>query len=171
MCKKAALPPVVSCKPLKNNRKAIPPPITRVLPSGDIETIFPPAISGSGIRNAVSSSGIEPGSIFLAAPEGVIDAGDAGIVTAGDFFAAANDVIGADNIDVGGVSVGVPTDNSGLGASLTGVSDTGASAAKSAQELTKDTTSEDSSEEGLGETALAWLEVFVLGFGEEEEIN
>ncbi len=57
---------------------------------------------------------------MLAAPRGVVNAGDAGIV-AGNLTIAATAVLGADNISVTGVAVGVPVDTGGLGASLAGV--------------------------------------------------
>jgi hypothetical protein len=63
------------------------------------------------------------GNVYLAAPSGAINAGDAGIVSAGDLTLAAVEVVNADNIDVGGASVGVPSgDSGGLSVNLGGVS-------------------------------------------------
>ena len=85
-----------------------PPPITRIDAQGNFETIFPPTLSGSGIRAFVSTPGRDPGEIFLFTPRGAVIAGDAGIGSAGNITIAALEVVGADNIDVGGTSVGIP---------------------------------------------------------------
>ncbi len=138
---------------------SIPPPITTFDANGNAVVQFPAAISGSGIRGAVSTPGRKPGDVFLIAPVGVINAGDAGIGTAGNLTIAATAVLGADNIQVGGASVGVPTDTGGLGAGLAGVGDIAATASKLAEDATR----------GLGAQAnerQGFLGVEVLGFGE-----
>ena len=86
--------------------------------------IVPPTVAGSGIqtRSSRAASSVEPtsteryfniaegvGSIALATPLGIVDAGEAGIQSAGDLFLGAAKVSGADNISVGGISTGVPT--------------------------------------------------------------
>ena len=107
---------------------AIPPPVISVDQEGRVSVEFPPAVSGSGIRTAVSTTGRDPGNVYLFAPQGVVDAGDAGIASAGNLTIAATEVIGADDVEVGGVSVGVPTETGGLGATLAGVSSVAGSA-------------------------------------------
>ena len=94
-----------------------------------------------------------------------MNAGDAGIV-AGNLTIGATAVLGADNIKVSGVSVGVPVDAGGLGASLQGVSSSASSAASAATSVTGDS-SRDKPATPAAEAALSWLEVFVTGFGEE----
>ncbi len=143
---------------------SIPPPKTIPDPSGNGNLIieFPPAISGSGIRGAVSTPGREPGDTFLIAPVGVINAGDAGIGSAGNLTIAATAVIGADNIQVGGVAAGVPTDTGGLGAGLAGVGDIAATASKMAEDVTRGLTEQKEGAEGF-------LGVEVVGFGEDEQ--
>jgi hypothetical protein len=132
---------------------------------GNALITFPPTVSTAGIRSIVSSADTAPGDVFLFAPQGIIDAGDAGIGAAGNLTLAATQVIGADNIDVGGVSVGVPTAPAGPPPGLAGVSALAASVAKQAQE------SAGSVGEGAAEqeAELALLNIDVLGFGEEEE--
>lgn len=142
---------------------SIPPAETKTDPITGITTVeFPPAISGSGIRGAVSTPGREPGDTFLIAPVGVINAGDAGIGSAGNLTIAATAVIGADNIQVGGASVGVPTDTGGLSAGLAGVGDIAATASKMAEDVTRGLTEQKEGEEGF-------LGVEVIGFGEGED--
>lgn len=47
--------------------------------------------------------------IYLLAPAGTVDAGDAGVRAAGDIFVAAAQVANADNFKVGGTAIGVPS--------------------------------------------------------------
>lgn len=89
-------------------------------------------IGGGGIQAACTSPGCDPGTVFLFAPKGIIDAGDAGITSEGNVVLAAQEIVGADNIDVGGVSVGIPT-TSNVAAGLVGVSGLDSSATESAQ--------------------------------------
>jgi filamentous hemagglutinin len=83
------------------------------------------SVSGSGIRSILTRSDIVPGNVDLIAPSGVVNAGDAGIGAAGNINIAALRVVGADNIQVGGKSTGVPlgdTGAAGRGLSLSNVS-------------------------------------------------
>lgn len=137
---------------------SIPPPTTTFDANGNTVLQFPPAIAGSGIRAAVSTPGREPGDVTLVAPVGVINAGDAGIGSAGNLTIAATAVIGADNIQVGGTSVGVPADTGGLGAGLIGVTNVASSVAKSPDDAVKDLTDNTGS-------GLSFLDVQVTGFG------
>lgn len=128
---------------------------------------FPTTLTGSGIQTLATSPGVKPGNVDLFAPRGVVNAGDAGIV-AGNLTIAATAVIGADNIQFGGVAVGVPVDAGGLGASLSGAASAagGASSAATTAVDTGDKASE-SKDSLAGEQALSWLDVFVVGLGEE----
>jgi hypothetical protein len=138
---------------------SIPSPTTITDPNtGNTVVEFPPAITGSGIRAAVSTPGREPGEVILVAPAGVINAGDAGIGSAGNLTIAATAVIGADNIQVGGASVGVPTDAGGLGAGLAGVGDIAATAGKLSEDVSRGLAEQKQATEGL-------LSVEVVGFG------
>ncbi len=135
---------------------ASPAPETRIDPkTGQTIVEFPPNISGSGL------SGVNG---FLFAPRGRINAGDAGIQATGNLTLGAVEVIGADNIDVGGLSVGVPVANSGgLAAGLSGVSNVASSATKQAE---SSTASLASIEDGGESQQLGMISVEILGFGE-----
>ncbi|RII25233.1 MAG: hypothetical protein CXR30_19120 [Geobacter sp.] len=83
-------------------------------------TIDPPSI-GSGIRavtfdpNATPASNLptpKPGDLYLFAPEGVIDAGEAGIA-GNKVILGAPEVLNAKNISSLGSSVGMPTSSEG----------------------------------------------------------
>lgn len=82
-------------------------------------------VSGAGIAALQTVSGGKPGDVYLVAPRGTVDAGDAGIRVAGTIYVAAQRVASADNFQVQGASVGVPTvaqvDTSALGAANSAV--------------------------------------------------
>jgi len=85
-----------------------PAPTTTIDALGNVRIEFPPAVSGSGIQ-AIASGGKGAGKVILAAPAGVVNAGEAGI-TGGQVVIAATAVIGASNIQsTSGPSIGVPT--------------------------------------------------------------
>lgn len=135
---------------------SIPDPITRIdAQTGQTIIEFPPAVEGSGLQGV---------NAFLFAPRGVINAGDAGIRTSGDLTLSATEVIGADNIDVGGVAVGVPVGNTGVGASFAGASNVASAATNQAVESTGSIGSGgDGAQE---EAAVGVLSVQVVGFGD-----
>jgi hypothetical protein len=97
--------------------------------------------------------------VYLFAPIGKVDAGDAGIGSQGDVLIAAQQVIGADNIDVGGISIGIPV--------TTGVSAGVASAGASATAAT-DNSADESSSGGLANAlenrSGAFVTIDILGF-------
>ncbi len=65
-------------------------------------------ISGSGIGTIIGFSSAPPGDVALIAPEGTVNAGDAGIRASGDLLLSARYVLNADNIQVGGEVKGTP---------------------------------------------------------------
>lgn len=128
----------------------------------------PLAVSGSGIRN-FAPAGVEPGTLFLFAPQGVINAGDAGIGSAGNLVIAANQILGADNFDVGGnVTGALTTDTGGIAVGLTGVGDVAASATRATEKATQraaEQEAEAQAENALAQPQLTIISVEVLGFG------
>ena len=84
-------------------------PPTRVLidpQSADVKTDLAGLATGGGIGVLTTVAGIQPGDVDLIAPAGAIDAGDAGIRSAGNLNVAAKVVLNAENIQVSGASVG-----------------------------------------------------------------
>jgi hypothetical protein len=84
-------------------------PPTRVLidaTSADVLTDLGGLATGGGIGVLASVEGVEPGAVTLLAPQGTVDAGDAGIRATGDIAIAAQAVVNADNISAGGATVG-----------------------------------------------------------------
>jgi hypothetical protein len=74
--------------------------VTKALENADI--------AGSGIGTVIGFTGVEEGDVHLIAPEGTVNAGDAGVRVSGNFTLAARFVLNVDNIQVGGKSIGVP---------------------------------------------------------------
>ncbi len=136
-----------------------PAPITTVDEKGNVKTEFPPIISGSGIQ------AIGGGNVYLAAPVGVVDAGEAGI-SGGQVIIAATAVIGASNIQASGGTIGVPT---AVAAPVvpTGADGAATSAAKSAGESTaagnKDSKDADGEKK---KSSVAMLSTDVVGYGQ-----
>ncbi len=121
----------------------------------------------SGIRTILTGDSVKPGDVDLIAPAGFVNAGDAGIGSSGNLNVAAQQVVGLDNIQVGGVSTGVPPETSGLGASLSSASAAGSSASTAAGATVEGGSAAESSTKSLADTALSWLDVFLEGFGPE----
>ena len=142
-----------------------PAPVVSFDANGNVQVTFPAALAGSGIRTLATSAGRKPGDVDLFAPRGVVNAGDAGIV-AGNLTIAATAVLGADNISVSGVSVGVPVDTGGFAAGLTGVSAVASGAANAAEDTVAGARKAEESATPLANQALGFLDVFVTGFGE-----
>jgi filamentous hemagglutinin family protein len=142
-----------------------PPPVITYDTNGNATVSFPAALAGSGIRAFVTTPSREPGDVDLYAPTGIILVNDAGIGSAGNVTIGATQVVGVDNIDVGGVAVGVPVDTGGLSASLVGAGASSGNEATSAAEQATSSSSEQAAP--MADAAMSWLEVFVVGLGEE----
>ncbi len=87
-------------------------PPTRVIvspQSGNVETDLAGLATGGGIGVLETDIGAPPSDVDLIAPQGTVDAGDAGIRASGNLNIAAVRVLNASNISVGGKSSGVPT--------------------------------------------------------------
>jgi filamentous hemagglutinin family protein len=145
-----------------------PPPEVLVDSSGNVSLSFSGAVAGSGIRTIQIDPTVSPGNVDLVAPEGTVNAGDAGIGAAGNINIAALHVVGLDNIQFGGNSTGVPSQVSNIGASLSGVSNTASSATNSSTSAAAAGGEKEAAAAApLASTALSWLDVFVTGLGEE----
>jgi len=137
---------------------SVPDPITRIDPNtGQTIIEFPPAVAGSGLQGE---------NAFLFAPRGSVNAGDAGIRTSGDLTIGAVEVVGSDNIDVGGVEIGFSTGDV-VAVAPPGASDAGAAAAQSVDSRAAMLSDEDElGERTLQGTQVAFITVDVLSFGE-----
>jgi hypothetical protein len=149
---------------------AVPPPIITFDEQGNLKVEVPPAVSGSGIRTAASTV-TRPGDVTLAAPRGVVDAGEAGI-GGSNITIAATAVLGASNIDVGGSSTGVPSTSVSVPVASPGAASAAASASNQATQTAESAVNNDTNQamekNALAENASSFtpLQVDILGFGE-----
>jgi filamentous hemagglutinin family protein len=111
---------------------AATPPPRLVLRGDQLVLDTSRSVSGSGIGVLLSRPDIVPGDVDLIAPNGEVNAGDAGIRSAGNLTIAAPRVVGADNIQVGGISTGVPVTSTAISGSLAGAAAAGSTATKAA---------------------------------------
>ncbi|MFN7725781.1 MAG: filamentous hemagglutinin family protein [Rubrivivax sp.] len=110
-----------------------PPPVVTINAQGQVVVDTSGSFSGSGIAVLNAGSALD-----LYAPLGEINAGEAGIQSAGNAFLGATQLVGADNLGVGGAAVGVPVKApEAPTASLAGLAQA-ASAAASPASTTKD---------------------------------
>ena len=147
---------------------SVPPPIVLIAKDGTISLDYAGSLaSGSGIRTIQTNPDVPPGNVDLDAPVGTVNAGDAGIGSAGNINIAAAHVVGVTNINFGGTSTGVPPEVSNLGASLSGASSVASSATSSAEGSVTSQANASNQVAPLSQSALSWLDVFVTGLGEE----
>ncbi|MDX1915358.1 MAG: filamentous hemagglutinin family protein [Methylophilus sp.] len=141
-----------------------PPPVVRIV-NGQVVFDYSGAVTGSGIA-ALTATGGAPGNVDLYAPYGEINAGEAGIRSAGNINLGARVIIGADNISAGGVTSGVPA-VSATGLSLAVPASADASATgKQGDQLA------DSTKQGMGNKLAALpsiISVEVMSLGDDAE--
>ncbi|OQW78620.1 MAG: hypothetical protein BVN35_02865 [Proteobacteria bacterium ST_bin11] len=144
---------------------SIPPVEPTYDQNGNLTSEPPAIISGSGIRTAANSIGTVPGDVFLFAPRGVVDAGEAGI-GGKNVFIAATAVLGANNIQVSGVGTGVPVAATGsVAAGLTGTSNVAAGVSQMAESSVAGNNAKDNGN-SIAKAVLGMLSVELLGFGD-----
>ena len=135
---------------------------------------LPASASGSGIQTVTSDpdgSGPRlappPGNVYLFAPAGTIDAGEAGIRSSGNLVINAQTVLNASNISSAGTSAGVPVVASGSLASAVASSGTNTSATSKAAEDTAAAAAAARAATAATVTKPNILSVEVLGFGDK----
>ncbi|RDS81725.1 filamentous hemagglutinin N-terminal domain-containing protein [Dyella monticola] len=117
-------------------------------------------VSGAGIATLQTIPGAARGSVYLVAPRGTVDAGDAGIRVSGNLVVAAAQVANADNIQVQGQKIGVPVAQSVNVGALT----TAAAAAGAVSKVAQDMANQQQND-ALGKQP-SIISVQVLGFGD-----
>jgi len=142
-----------------------PPPSVLINSDGTVTLDFSGAAAGSGIRTIQTSNTVPLGDVDLIAPVGTVNAGDAGIGSAGNINIAARSVIGVSNINFGGTATGVPSEVGNLGAALSGAASVGSGATTAATAAVGESQGTQQSAP-LSQAELSWLEVFVTGLGE-----
>jgi filamentous hemagglutinin len=144
-----------------------PPPTILINSDGTVTINFSGAATGSGIRTIQTEPTTPAGNVDLIAPAGTVNAGDAGIGSAGNINIAAQSVIGVTNINFGGTATGVPATVSNVSASLSGASTAGSGATTAATSAVSAEAANKETAAPLAQSALSWLDVFVTGLGEE----
>lgn len=146
---------------------ATPPP--QIIVRGDqIILDSSNSIAGSGIGVLLGREGLEADDVYLFAPTGDVNAGDAGIRVAGNLTIGAERVIGADNIRVGGVSTGVPAlQSSGISGALPSVGNATSDATKAAEKIGERASSE--ANQSVRNLSPSFLTVEVIGLGDDDD--
>ncbi|MDT7933698.1 MAG: filamentous hemagglutinin family protein [Sphingomonadaceae bacterium] len=135
-----------------------PPVSVRISPNLFSEVDALSGVAGAGIAAFQPAPGIAAPNVFLIAPAGTVDAGDAGVRVAGNLFVAALSVANADNFQVGGQSFGVPA-----GAVVNvGANSAGAAQAAAAAAVARDVANNTTARRALD--AISRILVQVLGF-------
>jgi filamentous hemagglutinin family protein len=150
---------------------ATPPPVL-VIRNGQVVLDSSNSVAGSGIGALASRADTPASDLDLFAPQGAIDAGDAGLRSTGNVFLGATTILNSANIQVGGVATGVPPASGGI-AGLGGVSSTNETSTASddvSKSLGENTAKNDQAAQELKQ-ALAgfkpsFITVEVLGYGD-----
>jgi hypothetical protein len=138
--------------------RGAPKPVYGLDANGNVTVDTSGSFTGSGI--AVLDAG---STLDLYAPKGEINAGEAGIKSAGNAFFGANRIVGTDNLAIGGAAVGAPPPPPDTGATA-GLAGAGQSA--SAKPAATDKASADDDEKSKRKRRNLFLDF--LGFGRGE---
>ena len=142
-------------------------PPTRVLidvTSADVQTDLGGLATGGGIGVLAAVEGVTVGNVDLIAPEGFVDAGDAGIRVTGNLNIAAQVVLNGGNISAGGTSVGAAP--AGVSTpSISSVTSASNSSAAVGASMAGAESRQSASEGKPVEEALSIITVEVIGYG------
>ena len=134
---------------------------------GQRSVTYPPSFTGSGIRklNDVNGDTVSPN---LATPYGVLDAGDAGILGDAGLIRSSADVENGSQIDTGSGSGGGETAAPTVAPPSVDSSSSTAASNTSESDSGQDTAAAEKTN-ALSSDAAAFLNVYVLGVGDNEE--
>ena len=143
-------------------------PPTRVVidpQSAAVETDLAGLATGGGIGVLATVEGVEPGDVDLIAPEGTIDAGDAGIRVSGNINLAAVTVVNAANISAGGSSTGAPATSVSAPSIGTVTSAANAAAASTTTATQAGPENQPAAQPAVADEAPSIYTVEVIGYG------
>jgi filamentous hemagglutinin family protein len=132
-----------------------PPVVVRIDENAFSQVDAVGGVSGAGIAAFTPAAGVTAPDVFLIAPRGTVDAGDAGVRVAGNLFVAAAAVANADNFQVGGTSFGVVSSP---------VVDAGAQAAANAASAAAQQVAEGAAQGNRRDDPLSRISVDVQGY-------
>ena len=113
----------------------IPPPTYLCDPDAFCVINAQGQVAGAGIATLQTVPGAPEGDVYLVAPRGTVDAGDAGIRVSGNLVVAAAQILNAVNIQVQGNKVGVPVTQSVNVGALSAASAAASAVTKVAQDM------------------------------------
>jgi len=145
-------------------------PPTRVIidtQSAEVQTDLAGLATGGGIGVLATVAGVKPGDVFLIAPVGTVDAGDAGIRASGNITIAAAAVLNADNIAAAGSTVGVPATPTVAAPNIAGLSSAASSTGAANNAATQ--VANQARPEPTPEETPSIIAVEVLGYGGGDE--
>ncbi len=145
-------------------------PPTRVLidpQTGVVETDLAGLATGGGIGTLKRNASDPDANVDLIAPNGFVDAGDAGIRSTGNLTIAAVQVLNADNISVQGTSSGVPAAAPAAAPNIGGLS-SAAAATAGANSAGQEAATQSRQQAGQDDTP-SIITVDVLGYGGGED--
>ena len=116
--------------------------------------------TGNGIATLPAVKGAPPSDIDLIAPDGTVNASDAGIRVSGSFSVAALHVVTNGNVTVAGQSVGIPTVAAPNVGGLTAASNTAGSSSNAAEQVANQAATQTQQQEFP-----SLITVEVLGYG------
>jgi len=126
-----------------------------------ILALDPAAVAtGNGIATLPAVKGAPPSDIDLIAPDGTVNASDAGIRVSGNFSVAALHVITNGNVTVAGQSVGIPTVIAPNIGGLTAANNTAGSSSNAAEQVANQAATQTQQQE-----LPSLITVEVLGYG------
>jgi filamentous hemagglutinin family protein len=148
-------------------------PPTRVLidpQSANVQTDLAGLATGGGIGVLETVVGAPPANVDLVAPNGIVNAGDAGIRASGNLNIAAVQVLNAGNISVGGKSSGVPTTTAPNIGGLSAASNTAGAASNTASEAARQAASRAAAQQDQMLPSIITVEVIGYGGGDDSGV-
>lgn len=144
-----------------------PPPLLLTDPSTGETILKYTSVSGSGIRSFKTNKTDSDGLVSLIAPEGTVNAGDAGI-GAQNINIAAVQVVGAGNIQVTGAASGVPTVSAdGIAGRIGNIGNPAADVTKATESVSQALAESSKAAQTLADAFKpGFVSVEVIGFGE-----
>ncbi|MEI6490919.1 MAG: filamentous hemagglutinin family protein [Verrucomicrobiota bacterium] len=146
------------------------PPTRIVVDTGsaDIQTDLGGLATGGGIGVLASVKGVPKANVYLIAPVGTVDAGDAGIQATGNINISAAAVLNADNISSGGTTSGVPSAPSVAAPNIGGLTSASSSSGAATSAASSVANQATQKQEVIEAPSVITVEVLGYGGGEDD---